>query len=201
MNETALHRNKPLQAELKFAATHRENQNVFCKKLSGLYPDGSFSTLLTFRVSLVPGFILVGMLKLPPLLSFYVKQPAVTWSDEEMWSKNMSWMLIGWICRYICSLIGLQSTLRPPNRNMLDSDTAVTVCQDLPTGAAEEGTLQMNHRDRLHDTGRFQTTSGQTCWLDMIVAFCVCLLTFQSTSRIQGRGSEGHSSWFPVRKN
>lgn len=83
----------------------------------------------------------------------------------------------------------------------MDSDTAVTECQDLPTGAADEGTLHMNHSNRLHDTEHFQMTFGQTCWLNMIGAFCVCLLTFQSTSRIQGLGSEGHSSWFPVSKN
>lgn len=39
-------------------------------------------------------------------------------------------------------LIGLQSTLRPPNRNKELSDTAVSVCQDLPTGALDTGTLE-----------------------------------------------------------
>lgn len=38
-------------------------------------------------------------------------------------------------------LIGLQSTLRPPNRNKLLSDKAVSVCHDLPTGLLDAGTL------------------------------------------------------------
>ena len=40
-------------------------------------------------------------------------------------------------------LIGLQSTLNPPNRNKELSETAVSECQDLPTGTAESGTLNM----------------------------------------------------------
>ena len=40
-------------------------------------------------------------------------------------------------------LIGLQSTLSPPNRNKELSETAVSECQDLPTGTAESGTLNM----------------------------------------------------------
>ncbi len=39
-------------------------------------------------------------------------------------------------------LIGLQSTLRPPNRNKQLSGTAVSVCHDLPTGVADSGTLE-----------------------------------------------------------
>lgn len=39
-------------------------------------------------------------------------------------------------------LIGLQSTLRPPNRNKVLSDTAVSVCHDLPTGLVDNGTLE-----------------------------------------------------------
>lgn len=39
-------------------------------------------------------------------------------------------------------LIGVQFTLRPPNRNMVVSDTAVSVCHDLPTGTADIGLLQ-----------------------------------------------------------
>lgn len=39
-------------------------------------------------------------------------------------------------------LIGLQSTLRPPNRNKVLSDTAVSVCHDLPTGMFDTGTLE-----------------------------------------------------------
>lgn len=38
-------------------------------------------------------------------------------------------------------LIGLQSILRPPNRNKELSDTTVSVCQDLPTGVGDAGTL------------------------------------------------------------
>lgn len=39
-------------------------------------------------------------------------------------------------------LIGLQSTLRPPNRKREVSDTAVRVCQDLPTGIGDDGVLE-----------------------------------------------------------
>ena len=42
----------------------------------------------------------------------------------------------------ICLLIGLQSTLRPPNRNKELSNTAVSVCHDLPTGGDDTGTLE-----------------------------------------------------------
>lgn len=41
----------------------------------------------------------------------------------------------------IFSLIGLQSTLRPPNRNKVLSETAVSVCHDLPTGMEDAGIL------------------------------------------------------------
>lgn len=47
-------------------------------------------------------------------------------------------------CRSGFILIGLQSTLRPPNRNRELSDTAVSVCHDLPTGAGDDGTLKQN---------------------------------------------------------
>lgn len=43
-------------------------------------------------------------------------------------------------------LNGLQFTLRPPNKNMVVSDTAVSVCHDLPTGTADNGLLQNKTR-------------------------------------------------------
>lgn len=43
---------------------------------------------------------------------------------------------------YTFLLIGLQSALRPPNRNMLLSETAVSECHDLPTGMEEPGVLE-----------------------------------------------------------
>ena len=39
-------------------------------------------------------------------------------------------------------LIGLQSKLRPPNRNKVPSDSAVSVCHDLPTGVLDTGILE-----------------------------------------------------------
>lgn len=44
--------------------------------------------------------------------------------------------------KYIFLLIGLQSILRPPNRNKELSDTAVSVCHDLPTGMVDVGVLE-----------------------------------------------------------
>lgn len=53
-----------------------------------------------------------------------------------------------WRNRHSFLLIGLQSALRPPNRNRELSDTAVSVCHDRPTGAGDTGTLE----DILHKT-------------------------------------------------
>lgn len=84
------------------------------------------------------------MLHFSPRLCVDIQQPAVTWwcretSGQTGGHSNM-WRQ-GRTSGDIYLLMGLQSTLRPPNRNKALSDAVVSVCHDLPTGAHDTGVL------------------------------------------------------------
>lgn len=81
------------------------------------------------------------MFHLSPYLCVNIKQPTVTCKSDERIKKKAGKPEKS-PGRGVFLLIGLQSTLRPPNRKRQLSDTAVRVCHDLPTGMGDDGVLE-----------------------------------------------------------